>query len=55
MNIKENKDGGILVELDEDEVDVFAKIGLETVIKEGLLRLKEPKYEPEFGMLGEVY
>ena len=55
MNIKENKDGGIVVELDEDEVAVFAKIGLETVIKEGLLRLKEPKYEPEFGMLGEVW
>jgi hypothetical protein len=55
MNIKENKDGGIIVELGEAEVATFAKIGLETVIKEGLLRLKEPKYEPEFGMLGEVW
>ena len=51
MNIKENKDGGIIVELGEAEIDIFAKIGLETVIKEGLLRLKEPEYEPEFGKL----
>ena len=55
MNIKENKDGGIIVELGEAEIDIFAKIGLETVIKEGLLRLKEPEYEPEFGKLGPVW
>lgn len=55
MNIKESKDGGITVELDDSEVALFAKMGLEHAIKDHLMKIGGPKYTAEFGKLGPTW
>jgi len=55
MNIKESKEGGITVELDDSEVALFAKMGLEHAIKDHLMKIGGPKYTAEFGKLGPTW
>jgi len=56
MDIKED-DSGLFIELNDSEVAMFAKIGINHAIKEGtnMIRVGGTKYAAEFGKLGETW